>query len=75
MGRPINPPKEPEKRYCVVSDDDGHHYVIEADHQDEWFTLTDDEINDGPEWAWSVGGAPNMVTFTNPLIFGEPLSS
>jgi hypothetical protein len=62
-----------EQRYALVSDDDDHHFVIHADRMDEWYGLDDDQINDGPEWAWQVGGAPNQVTFTNPLIFGEPL--
>lgn len=62
-------------RYALVEDDDGHHYVVEADHVDEWYELDDDQINDGPAWAWPVGGAPNQVTFTNPLIFGEPLAA
>jgi len=61
-------------RYCIVSDNDGHDYVIEADHVDEWYELDDDQINAGLSWAWPVGGAPNQVTFTNPLIFGEPLT-
>lgn len=65
---------QPEpKRYCLVSDDDGHHYVIEVEHRDEWYELDDDAINDGPAWAWQVGGAPNQVTFTNPVIFGVPV--
>lgn len=62
-----------ETRYCIVSDDDGHNYVIDASHVDEWYELDDDQINAGPEWAWLVGGSVNQVTFTNPLIFGEPL--
>jgi hypothetical protein len=62
-----------EQRYCIVTDDDGHTFVIEAEHEDEWFTLDDDQINAGPSWAWQVSGSTNQVTFTNPLIFGEPL--
>lgn len=61
------------QRYCLVSDDDGHDYVIEVEHRDEWYELDDDAINDGPSWAWQVGGAPNQVTFTNPEIFGVPV--
>lgn len=60
-------------RYAIVADDDGHDYVIEADHRDEFYALDDDEINGGQPWLWIVGGAPNQVTFTEPLIFGEPL--
>lgn len=62
-----------EKRYCLVTDDDGHDFVIEAAQVDAWYELSDDEINEGLPWAWPVGGAPNQVTFTNPLIFGEEL--
>jgi hypothetical protein len=62
------------KRYALVTDDDGHDYVIEADRRDEWYELDDDQINAGPAWAWPVGGAPSQVTFTDPLIFGEPLA-
>jgi hypothetical protein len=62
-----------ETRYALVSDDDGHHYVIEASHLDEWYGLNDEEINDGPTWAHQVGGALSAVTFTNPAIFDEPI--
>ncbi|HET9889692.1 MAG TPA: hypothetical protein VFQ42_04255 [Mycobacterium sp.] len=41
--------------------------------QFEGHELSDDEINDGPSWAWQVGGALNQVTFTAPEIFGEPV--
>lgn len=61
------------QRYCLVSDDDGHHYVIEVEHRDEWYELDDSAINDGLAWAWLVGGAPNQVTFTDVEIFGDPI--
>lgn len=61
------------QRYCLVSDDDGHHYVIEAEHHGEWYELDDDQINAGQTWAWQVGGAPSAVTFTDPEIFGKPI--
>lgn len=58
-----------DTRYVLVSDDDGHHYVIEASHLDEWYELTDDQVNDGLAWAHPVGGSPSAVTFANPAIF------
>lgn len=61
-------------RYAIVSDDDGHDYVIEANHRDEFFELDDDAINDGQSWMWSIGGAPSQVTFAEPEIFGKPIN-
>lgn len=63
----------PATRYCLVTDDDCHHYVIEAEHRDEWYELDDDQINAGLPWAWQVGGEPGQVTFTAPEIFGQPV--
>ena len=60
-------------RYTLVQDNSSYDYVIDASHVDEWYELDDDAINAGPPWAWQVGGALSAVTFTNPLIFGEPL--
>jgi hypothetical protein len=63
---------QPAKRYALVQDDDCHWYVVEADRVDEWYELDDDQINAGQPWMRQVGGAPNQVTFTDPLIFGKP---
>lgn len=68
----------PNTRYVLIPDDDGHWYVIPVDKQDEFFKWVDsivDAINDPelrypekPEWADEVGGAPNLVEFSDYVI-------
>lgn len=58
-------------KYCLVSDDDGHDYVIPADKRDEWNRLIDDEMNEAPDWAYMISVA--ALTFEMPLEFGEKL--
>lgn len=71
---PVSPGSSDDgQRYMLVSDDDGHDYVIEASHEVEWHGLDNDAINEGPAWAWPVGGSPTLVTFAAPLIDGDPL--
>jgi 8-oxo-dGTP diphosphatase len=73
---PVHPESEPEsaaRRYIIAADGDGHRYVVEAEHADEWLALSDDEINDGLPWAWALGGSPTLLTFTDPRIEGAPL--
>lgn len=64
----------PAKRYMLVDDNNRHHYVIEAEREGEWFMLDDDAINAGPPWAYQVGGSPTLVTFTDPVIDGDPIA-
>ena len=63
------------RRYRIVSDDDGHHFVIPEGCLDEWnswlrFVIQNPDFNQ-PEWAHEVGGCPNQVTFEKPEIFGR----
>ena len=61
--------------YCIVDDDDGHHYVIPVDKEEEWSDWVesatnywnemkyDEEEPELPEWADSIGGCPSLVKF------------
>lgn len=60
-------------RYFLSQDNDGHWFVIPVARQrewDEWRDLDpDDETSwEAPAFALAVGGAPCLVTFTNPEI-------
>ena len=63
--------------YILITDNDGHWFVIPADKQDEWWSYliavdaagnpSDDNPPDypqEPEWVEQVGGAPLLVRFT-----------
>lgn len=54
------------ERYCLVSDGDGHWFVIPVYEREAWDTFCDSP-NYGyepvPEFAETVGGAPSLVTF------------
>lgn len=65
------------QEYVLVSDNDGHHYVVPADKQreaDDYFAAVsrywepgsdhDGEPPAEPEWLVAVGGAPSRVRFT-----------
>lgn len=61
------------ERFCLVRDNDAHWYVIPADRQedwDAWLGLGEDDQAawDAPDFARPVGGAPSLVTFTNPVV-------
>ena len=64
--------------HALVSDDDGHHYVIPRDKETEfemWLTAVtaywspysrsqhQGEVPDKPMWADEVGGSPSLVEF------------
>jgi len=56
------------KAHCLVQDNDAHWYVIPDSRRLEWFAWLeidpdDERAWDAPEWAVSVNGAPNRVTF------------
>ena len=54
--------------YVIVSDDDGHYYVIPADKIKEWnHWLESQDYQDGiaPIWCEEIGGAINLVKFKN----------
>lgn len=44
------------KKYCLVSDDSGHSYVIPSDRKDDWYKFCDMEDWNVPEWAKYVEG-------------------
>ena len=54
--------------YFLDSDDDGHWYLIEANHRLEWAAWLDELSDDvmPPDYAKALGGAPNIITFNNP---------
>lgn len=59
-------------RFCIVSDDDGHNYVIPAGKKEAWDRFCDGDKTDGnyelgdlPEWATELGYPPCYVTFTD----------
>lgn len=67
-------------RYCLIQDDDSHWYVCPADRVEEaqaafaavaayWGAREYvGEAPDVPDWCQPVGGAPSLVTFTDPVI-------
>jgi hypothetical protein len=64
---------ETPKRYRLVSDSDGHRYLIEAHQEDEFHRWEDA----GPYWEkysgvdfndCNIGGAFSVYTFENPKV-------
>lgn len=61
-------------RYCFLSDDDGHWYLVPAEQADrfedwmEWWANGDgDSPYDGPDFSdFRIGGGPEGYTFTDP---------
>lgn len=56
--------------YMIVSDDDGHDFIIPADDEAEWDKLetqfyNDEEVNFPPDWAVEVGGSLRLIKFTS----------
>lgn len=66
------------KKYCLVSDDSGHDYVIPVKRRSEWYNFDFDDVDlNLPIWARSVEG---NLEFENPskgneLLFPEDKSS
>jgi len=57
-----------DTEYIIVSDDDGHNYVIPADKLKEWNRwLNSQDCQDGiaPTWCESIGGSISLVKFKN----------
>ena len=53
-----------EKWFILVEDDHGHHYVIPADKEKEFYNVIWQRIYKGlPDWADQVGGSPTLVKF------------
>lgn len=60
--------KKKTKDYVLVSDDDGHWYVIPAGRENEFDVAIMGNSPQTPEWAEAVGGAPTRVKFQNYTI-------
>lgn len=59
------------KKYCLVSDDSGHDYVIPIEHRSAWYEFDFEDYEfDLPDWAIQVGGG---LEFENPTEDGKPL--
>ena len=57
------------ERFFLSSDNDGHWYVVSVSIEEEWYKwldLGDDDPPEYPEGARPVGGAPSLITFTDP---------
>lgn len=75
---------EAAPRYCLVSDDDGHWYVVPAGKLEEWHTFIDafyrwnehegvDPEPRQPDWVRELGCSPELLTFERPEVDGRPL--
>lgn len=68
-------------RWTIVTDDDGHDYLIPADKRDEFESWIYPEeidawgypvIGPQPPWAITIGGAISYaLTFENPTLWDE----
>lgn len=61
------------ERFFLAQDNDAHWYVVPVARRGEWEAWCaipdeDERAWDAPEWARRVGGAPGLVTFTDPEI-------
>ena len=63
-----------EERYTLEQDDDGHWYIVPCRvirEFENWLSKCGEEEFDPygfPEGVEKVGGAYNLVTFTNPVV-------
>lgn len=66
------------KRYCLVSDNDGHHFVIPCDRIVDFEAWLEQVERDGdaetPFYAFALGGSPTNLSFEFPLYKGQPLT-
>lgn len=58
-------------RYFLDSDGDGHSYLVEEDHRDQWNTwcsLDEDDMEkwDVPYYATALRHAPSLISFVDP---------
>lgn len=67
-------------RYFLDQDEDCHWYIVRDDRREEWEAwrnqdyYADDFAAYPPEnVAYSIGGAPNQVTFALPECWEEPV--
>ncbi|MGO8211808.1 hypothetical protein ACC782_33550 [Rhizobium ruizarguesonis] len=61
------------ERFYLTTDNDSHWYVVPVAHKEEWDAWCEIDSDDErawtpPEFARAVGGAPCLVTFSNPEI-------
>jgi hypothetical protein len=63
------------KRFRLLSDDDGHYYLVPAEKEEEfniWVDSFNDEEGDPDGYeelgAVSLGCSPTYVSFTDPII-------
>lgn len=55
-------------KYTIVSDDDGHYYVIPVDKKSEWnefMNSVDYDNGETPEYADTIPGCLSLLTFEN----------
>lgn len=60
-------------KYYLAQDNDSHWFVVPVAKQQEWDAWCDLDPDDEGSWeapafALAVGGAPCLVTFSNPEI-------
>ncbi len=49
-------------RYCLLTDDSGHHYIAPLSRRDQWEeALRNDAV---PDWAVQIDG-PHLLSFTD----------
>jgi hypothetical protein len=51
--------------FCIVTDDDGHHYVIQSKRREQWrqFLMDhDSKVSVMPKWAHRIDG-PGSIDF------------
>jgi hypothetical protein len=59
--------KTPEKRHRLVSDNDGHEYVIVVGEEDRFYTwVAATESGEDYEWDFEDARVDGRLTFTNP---------
>jgi hypothetical protein len=56
----------PPQRYRILSDDDGHDYIVEVEREVEFYDTLEEQADMG-EFR-SIGGSPTLVSFTDPVI-------
>jgi hypothetical protein len=64
---------QPEQRYFLMSDNDGHWYVVKEQYRKQWEEWLDLDSEDERAWtppgfAMSLGCSPTCVTFTDPQL-------
>jgi hypothetical protein len=60
-------------RWFLDTDNDGHWYIVRVKHSKEWdkwlkLDPSDEKSWNHPWFATPVGGAPQRVTFEDPVI-------